>query len=60
MTALLELSGVSKSFRRGGVLVPAVKNVSLSIGQGEIVALVGGKRLRQVDAGAHRTLPDRA
>src|SRR5206468_17257 len=39
--ALLELDGVSKTFRRDGAPVHAVRNVSLQVGRGETVALVG-------------------
>ena len=39
--ALLRIEGVSKSFRRGDETVHAVQDVSLSVGQGEVVGLVG-------------------
>jgi ABC-type glutathione transport system ATPase component len=41
MTPVLEICDVSKSFKRGGVLVQAVKRASLSVSKGESVALVG-------------------
>ena len=42
MTPLLELRNVSKSYRRsGGVVVPAVSSVTLSVHPKETVALVG-------------------
>jgi ABC-type glutathione transport system ATPase component len=41
MTPVLEIIEVSKSFRRGGMRVQAVKNASLDVQPGETVALVG-------------------
>lgn len=41
MSNVLEISGVSKGFKQGGVLLEVLKNVSISIARGEIVALVG-------------------
>jgi len=39
--SVLEVVGVRKSFRRGSELVHAVDSVSMSVGAGEIVGLVG-------------------
>jgi ABC-type lipoprotein export system ATPase subunit len=41
MEPLLEVRGVSKSFRRGSEEVHALRDVDLSLGGGEIVALLG-------------------
>jgi len=42
MTAILELRGLSKHFTAaGGAVVQAVNNVSLSVGPGETLALIG-------------------
>ena len=41
MTAALTLTDLSVGFRVGDVFVPAVDGVSLSVGRGEIVGLVG-------------------
>jgi putative ABC transport system ATP-binding protein len=38
---LLRIEGVSKSFRRGDETVHAVQDVSLTVGEGEVVGLVG-------------------
>ena len=38
---LVELSRVSKDYTTGGGLVRAMRDVSLTIGQGEFVAIVG-------------------
>jgi putative ABC transport system ATP-binding protein len=38
---LLRIEGVSKSFRRGDETVHAVQDVTLSLGEGEVVGLVG-------------------
>ena len=39
--ALIRVSSVSKVFRSGGNLIPAVDDLSLEVGRGEFVALVG-------------------
>ncbi|MGH2683000.1 MAG: ABC transporter ATP-binding protein [Actinomycetota bacterium] len=39
--ALLRIEGVSKSFRRGDEIVHAVQDVNLSVGEEEVVGLVG-------------------
>jgi putative ABC transport system ATP-binding protein len=59
---LLAVKGVSKCFSRGGECVVALDDVSLQVGFGEIVMVVGGSldgktTLLQVAAGAER--PDR-
>jgi putative ABC transport system ATP-binding protein len=41
MTAMIELEGVVKEFRRGDSTVRAVDGVSLTIGKGEFVAIMG-------------------
>ena len=40
-TPILEASSVSKTYRRGPEIVPALDDVSLSVNAGEIVALLG-------------------
>ncbi len=42
LPALLDINDLSVSFGRGGAEVRAVKNLTLSVGKGETVALVGG------------------
>jgi putative ABC transport system ATP-binding protein len=42
MHELLRISGVSKSFDRHGAPVPVFENISLSVAEGEIVAVVCG------------------
>lgn len=41
MSAALELAGVSRTFGVSEAAVPALRNVSLSIGKGEFVAIMG-------------------
>ncbi|HEX2534304.1 MAG TPA: ABC transporter ATP-binding protein [Chitinophagaceae bacterium] len=41
MLPLLQIDGLSVDFRLGGTTVPAVRNISLTVRRGEIVALVG-------------------
>jgi len=41
MSALLEVAGLSVSYTVGGVARPAVRDVSFSVDQGEVVAIVG-------------------
>lgn len=41
MAALLELSGISRSYQSGDQTVAVLKNVSLSIEAGEMVAIMG-------------------
>jgi ABC-type lipoprotein export system ATPase subunit len=41
MSNILEISGINKAFKQGGELLKVLQNISLSIGKGEIVALVG-------------------
>ena len=41
MSNILEISGVSKAFKQAGELLNVLKNITLNIGKGEIVALVG-------------------
>ncbi|GHF06024.1 ABC transporter ATP-binding protein [Aliiroseovarius zhejiangensis] len=38
---ILEVSNLCTTFRRGGVDLPAVRDVSFSVGQGEVLGLVG-------------------
>ncbi|OAN92968.1 ABC transporter ATP-binding protein [Sulfitobacter geojensis] len=38
---LLEVNNLSTTFHRGGVALPAVRDVSFSVGQGEVLGLVG-------------------
>lgn len=40
--ALLNVAGLSKTFRRGDAIVRALDSIDLSVGAGETVALVGG------------------
>ena len=40
-TPLIELSGVSKSWRAGGRTIKVLRDVNLSVGYGERLALVG-------------------
>jgi putative ABC transport system ATP-binding protein len=40
-TPLLRLRGVSRSYRSGAVIVPALRDVSLDVEAGALVALVG-------------------
>lgn len=40
-TALIQVDDVSKTYRRGHETIPAVKNVSLTIHKGELLAIVG-------------------
>lgn len=39
--AMVELRGVTKSYRMGKVTVPALRGVDLDVGEGELVALAG-------------------
>ncbi|HEV7417525.1 MAG TPA: ATP-binding cassette domain-containing protein, partial [Tianweitania sediminis] len=41
MRPLLQVSGLTKAFKRGGRGVPAVQDVSFDIGPAETLALVG-------------------
>jgi putative ABC transport system ATP-binding protein len=38
---IVEISGLSKSYRRGGQLVPVLRDISVSIAAGDFVALMG-------------------
>jgi microcin C transport system ATP-binding protein len=41
MNNILEIAGLSVSFRQDGKVTPAVRDVSLTVGRGETVAIVG-------------------
>lgn len=41
MTELIRVEGLSKTYRTGAIEVPALRDVSLSIGRGELVAIMG-------------------
>ena len=40
-TPILKVENLCTTFRRGGVALPAVRDVSLSVGKGEVLGLVG-------------------
>ncbi|MBD3348623.1 MAG: ATP-binding cassette domain-containing protein [Candidatus Eisenbacteria bacterium] len=41
MPAILETRGLSKTYRKGSVLIPVLRDVSLEVCQGEFLAIVG-------------------
>ena len=41
VNGMIELSNITKIYRMGEVEVPALRGVNLSVGQGEMVALIG-------------------
>src|ERR1051326_6493747 len=41
MTAVIQLEDIEKTYYTGEVAVPAVRSVSLEVGQGEFVAIMG-------------------
>ena len=41
MNEILQVAGLKRSFTQGGVTIEVLRGVNLSVGQGEIVALLG-------------------
>ena len=58
--ATIELKDITKEYRSDEIITPALKNISLKIGTGEFVAIMGGFRLRQDNIIKHYRLHGRS
>ena len=57
---MIELEDVAKVYQMGTLEVAALQGVSLSIDSGELLAIMGPFRLREVDDDEHNGMPGRA